>query len=101
MEDFWAIRTVSGRQALHDHFPAGRPVSRRSIVRYGFLLLLDVNIVLDTFQTGGRVRNTFTSSQRDTHLFPLTSNSFRIRTHHKIMLLKPTAMFKEKPIAAA
>ena len=101
MEDLWTIRTVLGRQALHDHFPAGWPVSRRNIVRHGFLLLFDVNIALDTFQTDGRVRNTFTSSPGDTHLFPLTSNSFRIRTHHKIMLLKPTAMFKEKPIAAA
>ena len=35
------------------------------------------------------------------YLFPLTSNSFKYLTHHRIMVLNPTAMFNEKPMFAA
>jgi hypothetical protein len=29
---------------------------------------------------------------------PETSNSFKIRTHHRIIEEKPIAMFREKPV---
>ena len=102
-ENFGAICTVLCGQALNNEFSAGGPIGRRDTLRCRVWLLFDIDVLLNSLQTRCSSNQDYLSTRgiTESHLFPLNSNSFKHLTHHKIMVLDPTAMFNKKPMFAA
>ena len=103
MEDFRTGGTVSGGQILDNKFSTGRPIGRRNAPRCWLGLLFDVAILLNPLQArcSGDQNRLSVQGIDVSHLFPLTSNSFKDLIHHMIIPLNATAMFNEKPTFAA
>ena len=82
----------------------GGPVSRGDTIAGGFLLLLDRDVLLNTFQAADLVRIEIYFVIMDppiSYLFPFTSNSLQMRIHHKIMPLNPTEANDETSLERA
>ena len=87
-------RRITRRQVLDDQLAARGPVSRRYALVRWFWFLLNHDILLDTFQTiaynEANHSELYSGGRLDLEYAPLTSKSFKMRIHQRIMLLNPT-----------